>query len=160
MVARGIRDLAAALAAERFHVTIETAGTRPAEGIACDLASISPKLANSTPAPGTASPGWIARHEAERWQPAVVAGWLARYPFQLKFVVRGEADYAEVRRCLDDLAGAGAEVPPFKVLLMPEGIDAAELKGREAEVIALSRRHGHRFAPRLHIGWFGHRRGT
>jgi 7-carboxy-7-deazaguanine synthase len=49
MVARGIHSLAEQLRALGKHITIETAGTIPPAGIACDLASISPKLANSTP---------------------------------------------------------------------------------------------------------------
>ena len=52
MVARGIHELAASLRRLGKHITIETAGTVAPGGIACDLASISPKLAYSTPAPG------------------------------------------------------------------------------------------------------------
>src|SRR5882724_8899363 len=49
MVARGIHDLARQFRAAGKHITIETAGTVAPEGIACDLASLSPKLRNSTP---------------------------------------------------------------------------------------------------------------
>ena len=54
--------LCQALRDQRRHITIETAGTlfRP---VACDLMSISPKLANSTPTPRE-SPAWAVRHEA------------------------------------------------------------------------------------------------
>ena len=52
MVAKGIHELAAALRLEGKHITIETAGTVLPGGIACDLASLSPKLSNSTPRTG------------------------------------------------------------------------------------------------------------
>ena len=40
MVAKAIRELASALRGAGYHITIETAGTVPPEGIACDLASL------------------------------------------------------------------------------------------------------------------------
>ncbi|MEZ5430870.1 MAG: hypothetical protein R3F31_06745 [Verrucomicrobiales bacterium] len=39
MVARGIHDLAQAFRERDWHITIETAGTKRPDGIACDLAS-------------------------------------------------------------------------------------------------------------------------
>ena len=70
MIAPDLPALAAALRAEGFHITIETAGTvAPPAGLACDLASISPKLANSTPSAEAAGAGWAARHEASRRRP-------------------------------------------------------------------------------------------
>ena len=54
MVARGIHDLAAALRRAGCHLTVETAGTVGPAGIACDLASLSPKLAHSAPSPALA----------------------------------------------------------------------------------------------------------
>jgi 7-carboxy-7-deazaguanine synthase len=50
--------------------------------VACDLMSISPKLSNSTPAGNFAEP-----HDRLRIQPAVLAELMARYEYQLKFVV-------------------------------------------------------------------------
>src|SRR5258708_930412 len=52
MTARELPELAARLGAAGKHIPIKTAGTIPPNGIACDLASLSPKLAHSTPAPG------------------------------------------------------------------------------------------------------------
>ena len=97
MAARDLHALAAQLRAHGKHLTIETAGTLPPDGIACDLASISPKLANSTPAPGTISDAWVERHERTRLQPGVIRQWIERGDFQLKFVVESEADLAEIR---------------------------------------------------------------
>ena len=49
-----------------LHITIETAGTVFAP-VACDLMSISPKLANSTP-----EGPWAKQHERLRIQPEVL----------------------------------------------------------------------------------------
>src|SRR5947209_7549513 len=49
MIAKEIRELASAVKATGRHITIETAATVPPDGIACDLASLSPKLLNSAP---------------------------------------------------------------------------------------------------------------
>src|ERR1700761_5037529 len=68
MAASEIPALAEQLRAAGRHITIETAGTISPGGIACDLASLSPKLSNSTPAEGAISPGWRERHEALRLQ--------------------------------------------------------------------------------------------
>jgi 7-carboxy-7-deazaguanine synthase len=48
MVAKGIRELASALRAAGKHITIETAATIPPDGIACNLASLSPKPESNT----------------------------------------------------------------------------------------------------------------
>ncbi len=157
MVAKGIRELATALRGAGFHITIETAGTVAPDGIACDLASISPKLANSTPAEGEIDGGWIAKHQRLRRQPDVLRQWIAGYDYQLKFVVAGETDLVEIGGIVGD---AGAEVPPHRVLLMPEGTDPSTLHGRDEMVVDLCTRTGYRFCPRLHIDLFGNTRGT
>ena len=113
MIAREIVELTSGLRAGGRHLTIETAGTVFAP-VACDLMSISPKLANSTPAGE-----WAERHERLRIQLDVVRRLMADYDYQLKFVIARPEDIAEVRelvRALDADAG--------KVILMPEGIDA------------------------------------
>lgn len=157
MVARGIQELAAALRARGLHLTIETAGTVMPDGIACDLASLSPKLAHSTPAAGEIEPGWIARHDRLRLQPEVLRAWLAHCPdYQLKFVVSGEADLEELTALV---AGLGS-VPAHRVLLMPEGRTMEELRARSAWLVEVCKATGHRFCHRLHIELFGNRRGT
>lgn len=156
MIAPEIRPLAAALRDRGYHITIETAGTVPPDGIACDLASLSPKLANSAPG-GRADAAWRQRHEERRWQPAVVRTWLQAHDYQLKFVVAGPADVVEIDRML---AETGAEIPRAQVLLMPEGTSPGVLRERTAWLAGLCRERGFRLAPRMHIEWFGHRRGT
>ena len=68
MIASGITDLAARLATEGRHLTIETAGTIAPDGIFCDLASLSPKLSNSKP-DHRLPESWQKRHERDRLQP-------------------------------------------------------------------------------------------
>jgi 7-carboxy-7-deazaguanine synthase len=157
MIAKELPALAQRLRAAGKHITIETAGTIPPEGIACDLASLSPKLSHSTPQPGEIAPEWIARHEAARLQPAVLREWVTQYPFQLKFVVAREEDLAEIE---DVVASIGAPIPPHKVLLMPEGTDAATLASRRELLVRVCRERGYRFCDRLHVALFGHTRGT
>jgi 7-carboxy-7-deazaguanine synthase len=47
-----------------------------------------------------------------------------------------------------------------KVILMPEGVDAAVLLERSAWLAGLCKQEGFRFSPRLHIDLWGNRRGT
>ncbi|MFT3830885.1 MAG: 7-carboxy-7-deazaguanine synthase QueE [Opitutaceae bacterium] len=157
MLAPELPALAAALRTAGKHLTIETAATIAPGGIACDLASLSPKLRNATPPPEQFGAGWSERHEALRWQPAVVAAWLANYDFQLKFVVASEVDVAEVESLLAHLP---SPPPRHKVLLMPEGTTRETLAARTPWLVALCRDRGYRFAPRLHIEWFGNKRGV
>ncbi|HYC71009.1 MAG TPA: 7-carboxy-7-deazaguanine synthase QueE [Opitutaceae bacterium] len=156
MIAKGIRELAAALRARGHHITIETAATVAPEGIACDLASLSPKLASSAP-DARLDEAWRRRHEALRWQPEVVRAWVDRYPFQLKFVVGSPADVDEVERMLREL---GRDIPRAKVLLMPEGVTVEGLRARAGWLGELCKAHGFRYAPRLHIELYGNKRGT
>jgi len=158
MVAAGIHELADALHAEGMHITIETAATIPPEGIACDLASLSPKLANSSPGSDTLGL-WHERHEATRLQPGVIRKWMEVGSFQLKFVVFKVEDLLEI----EELIAEVGSVPGFtrdRVLLMPEGTDVETLHGRAPLLAELCLEHGFRFSPRLQIELFGNTRGT
>jgi 7-carboxy-7-deazaguanine synthase len=157
MIAPDLPELAARLRAAGKHITIETAGTIPPSGIACDLASLSPKLRHSTPAPGEIAEAWRERHEKLRLQPEVIGGWMAAYDYQLKFVASHEADLGE----LADLLGQLPQRPaPHKVLLMPEGTDMATLEQRRPFLVEACKTHGFRYCERLHVALFGHTRGT
>lgn len=156
MIASGIRELAAALRSRDMHITIETAATVPPAGIACDLASLSPKLRNSSPG-DRLDATWRERHESLRWQPATVAAWMAAHDYQLKFVVAGQDDLVEIEGMLGELP---VRPPASKVLLMPEGVDAAQLRERGYWLAGVCKDCGYRFCPRLHIELFGNRRGT
>lgn len=160
MLARGIHALAERFRDRGWHITIETAGTLPPGGIACDLASVSPKLAHSTPLPGEAPGNWRERHEELRWQPSVVAEWMLAGAYQLKFVVASAADFAEMESMLAVLALRGAPLLPWCVQVMPEGVAAEVLAARREVLLPLCKERGYRFCERRHIEWFGNTRGT
>jgi 7-carboxy-7-deazaguanine synthase len=148
-------ELCAALRSAGHHVTVETAATVYAPA-PMDLASLSPKLSNSTP---TARDGgrFAVAHERQRLNVRTIQRLIDGSPdFQLKFVVSNPADVAEV----DDLLGQIHRWTPSDVLLMPEGIDAAVLGARAGWVIELCKARGFRFCPRLHVALFGNKRGT
>jgi 7-carboxy-7-deazaguanine synthase len=157
MIAKDVRPLAQRLRALGMHITIETAGTVPPKGIACDLASLSPKLKNSTPVMGTINHAWIERHEKLRLQPAVLREWISSYPFQLKFVMERAEDLLEVQQVIES---CGIAIPPWKVQLMPQGTDSTTVHGRDHFLAELCKEHGYRYCNRLHIELFGNTRGT
>jgi 7-carboxy-7-deazaguanine synthase len=156
MIAPGIRELAAAIKATGRHITIETAATVAPAGIACDLASLSPKLLNSAPDP-VEHLAWRRKHEATRWQPDVVRAWIDQYAYQFKFVVSKPEDVEELEHMLLALK---RDIPPHKVLLMPEGTSLEKLRAKAAWLSDLCRQRGYRYAYRLHIELYGNRRGT
>jgi 7-carboxy-7-deazaguanine synthase len=171
MIAPDLPELAATLKKEGKHITIETAGTIAPNNISCDLASLSPKLSNSTPS-SEQDRAWSKKHEAARLQPEVISDWISNYAFQLKFVVSSELDLAEIKGLLSYLetfvapplqrvrSEEGPLVPLHQILLMPEGIDAQTLSSRSPWLIEICQREGFRFCPRLQIELFGHTRGT
>jgi 7-carboxy-7-deazaguanine synthase len=157
MVARGVKELAAALRAEARHITIETAGTVPPEGIACDLASLSPKLSNSTPSANEIDQAWIERHEQTRLRPEILRAWLEAGNYQLKFVYTQPSDLDEIDALIESI---GIPVPPSKILQMPEGTDEAHIAARQMELVSLCTQRGNRYCDRLHIRLFGNTKGT
>lgn len=157
MIAPGMAELAGRLRAEGYHITIETAATVAPAAIACDLASLSPKLLNSAP-DATRHAGWRKRHEATRWQPAVIRDWLdGGYAYQFKFVVASPADLEEIEGML---RAVDRPIPAAKVMLMPEGTSLETLRSRAAWLVDACKAKGYRYAHRLHIELFGNRRGT
>src|SRR5947209_8183444 len=67
-------DLCAGLRERGYHITIETAATvfRP---VVCHLASLSPKLSNSTPWQREGG-RWALRHEQHRLRPDVIRAFM------------------------------------------------------------------------------------
>lgn len=158
MIARDVAQLIGIIRGAGFHLTIETAGTVAFPETGCDLASISPKLANSTPLAGEISTAWIQRHEDSRFQPEVIRNWLERAEeTQLKFVISSESDFQEASQLLAKL---DYPIAPNHVLLMPEGRTMEELRAKSAWLLEICKARGHRFCHRLHIELFGNSRGT
>ncbi len=146
--------LAAGLRARDRHITIETAGTLYLP-VACDLMSISPKLANSLPS-GEQGARWRLRHDRSRHVPAVIRQLARDYAYQFKFVIDTPADCAEVDAYLQEFP----EIDRGCVMLMPQGTDAEALSQRGAWLESYCTQHGLRYCPRKHIEWFGMTRGT
>jgi 7-carboxy-7-deazaguanine synthase len=149
MIAREIVELTQRLRDAGYHITIETAGTvfRP---VACDLMSISPKLANSIP-----EGPFAAQHDRLRLRHPVLAELMARYPYQLKFVIARPHDLEEVRFLRQSLAA-----DPDRVILMPEGVEPEVLRERGLWLAEICKQEGFRFSPRLHVDLYGNRRGV
>jgi 7-carboxy-7-deazaguanine synthase len=149
MIAPEIGPLTERLREAGLHITVETAGTvfKP---VSCDLMSISPKLANSTPAGPFA-----AQHERVRIQTGVLAELILRYDYQLKFVIETPTDVSEAR----DLVGS-LVADPERVILMPEGTEPLRLRERALWLAEICKEEGYRFSPRLHVDLWGSRRGV
>lgn len=140
---------------EQGHtITIETAGTVYRD-LPCDLMSISPKLANSTP---DAASGWAERHETTRLNREPLKQLLQSYDYQLKFVVNPEEgdDLTEIENLLSQLPA----ITNDRVLLMPEGTDSETLHRRQKLLVEPCMVRGWRLSPRLHVDLFGNKRGT
>lgn len=146
-----------------YHTTIETNGTIYREA-AIDLASVSPKLANSTPAPDRDPKGegeWADRHEQRRIQVDTVTELIDAYESQLKFVVREHDDMTEIQELINRVRSkARSTIPNEQVLLMPEGITREELDERRTLVAELAQKYGYRYTPRLHVDLWDDAPGT
>ncbi len=157
----GVGPLTLALRRAGLRITIETAGTiaRPPDRLACDLMSISPKLASSTPREGDPrDPGgvWRRRHEAARINIPALQALIDGFPNrQLKFVVASDPDILEIETLLARLRGWR----PEEILLMPEGV-AMPSDLAWAWLLSRCLPRGWKPCPRLHIALFGNVRGT
>ncbi len=150
MMIPSIAELTQGLRRLGQHITIETAGTLWAP-VECDLMSVSPKLANSTPA----DERWKTIHDERRWRPDVLERLARSYPHQFKFVVKNKGDLAEIKQVVSRLS-----LSRENVLLMPEGVASETLAHRGRWVAEICKSEGFRFSPRLHIDLWGDRRGT
>jgi 7-carboxy-7-deazaguanine synthase len=150
-----IVPLASALRGLGRHLTIETAATIFAPAV-MDLASLSPKLSNSTPHARDAG-RHAAAHDRQRLRIDIIQKFIDTAPdVQLKFVVAGEGDLAEIGTIVAQLTN----IEPADVLLMPEGTDVKTLQSRASWIADSCKRLGYRYCPRLHVELWGNRRGT
>jgi 7-carboxy-7-deazaguanine synthase len=155
MIMPQIIELCESLRRHDLHLTMETAAT-VYQPVSIDLASLSPKLSNSTPWDRDAG-RFADAHERQRINILAIQQFIDTAPdFQLKFVVASETDLLEIRQILDQLK----HWQPSDVLLMPEGTDAATLDARAGWIADVCKRTGFRFCPRLHVALYGHTRGT
>lgn len=147
------------LAFENQHITIETTGRHhiDAKDLKCDLMSMSPKLASSTPS-AEIDAAWNVRHEKRRWNERSQNNFRCnqiQFAHQIKFVVTSPDDMGEIVRIVKEFG-----IESDKVFLMPEGISAEEVKTKADWIIPICKESGFRFTPRLHIDLWGNIRGV
>ena len=136
------------------YITLETGATRY-RPVACDLVSISPKLANSTPRQGPYAQ-FAQTHEKNRLNLNAIKSYMDNYDYQLKFVVEDENDLREIEDILKELPGAARD----KVMLMPQAKTKQEYRKRGPQVAQMCLANGFRYSPRLQVELWGRRRGT
>lgn len=154
LLADGVEELTRRVKDGGYHLTIETAAT-VWKDVVCDLASISPKLSNSTPWDRDGGRRADA-HERQRINLDTIRRFMALSAYQLKFVVDSPTDLPEI----DALVHTLDHVDPSSVLLMPQGVTEPELAARGRWVAEVCKQRGYRFCPRLHITLYGHTRGS
>lgn len=155
MIMPHIGELVDALADRDYHITVETAATvfKP---LRLHLASLSPKLSNSTPHDREGG-RYVRVHEQHRLNTEVIQQFIDTSPdFQLKFVVSDPQDLAEIDALLKRLRGWR----PSDVQLMPQGTSVDELRARAEWINDVCKQTGFRYSPRLHVELYGNRRGT
>jgi 7-carboxy-7-deazaguanine synthase len=153
MIADGIVELTHRLKESGLHITIETAGTVHKD-LVCDLMSISPKLANSTPHERDGG-RWAAQHDRLRYQPDVLKKLMQQFEYQLKFVVTSPQDLGEIESMLQETSADRS-----RVVLMAEGTDPQTIRERAVWLTEICKHEGFRYSPRLHIDVWGNRRGV
>jgi 7-carboxy-7-deazaguanine synthase len=140
-----LAPLATSLRELGFRVEVETNGTiTPTETFAAlvDQWNVSPKLA-------TSGNGDRARH-----RPAVLEWFAARPNAHFKLVITCDDDVTEA----NELALA-LSLPHERVILSPEGVDAATLIDRSRWLAERCQKHGYRLGTRLHVFLWGSERG-
>ncbi|QEF99046.1 7-carboxy-7-deazaguanine synthase [Stieleria maiorica] len=154
LLSPAVTELSRSLMDSGFHLTIETAGTID-KPIPCDLLSLSPKLADSTPDPGQ-HPRWSGLHEQRRMPIETMRTLIdAALAHQVKFVVGDRSQFDEIRQVVDSLG-----VTNDDVFLMPQGVTNAQMDAAIEWLRPLTEAAGYQYCDRMQIRWFGNRRGT
>ena len=127
------------------YCEVETNGTMTPTAEMAEAVSqwnVSPKLGNSS----------VARHRRE--VPSAMNAFRGLDNAYFKFVIAETQDVEEVRDLVDRY-----DLPPRRVVLMPEGVTSRVLQERGAWVAEACALHGFRFSIRLHILLWGNERG-
>lgn len=137
-----------------LHVTIETAGTIDRD-LGCDLMSISPKFASSTP-DAAEHPRLAELHQQRRMPLETMRRLIDRSEdAQLKFVVDSPADYPELISIAEAL-----QADPADVWVMPQGSTIEAMDAAAQWLKPWCESHEFRYCDRMQIRWYGNRRGT
>jgi 7-carboxy-7-deazaguanine synthase len=141
-----LEPLLATLKAAGFFIEVETNGTiapSPRMVELVDCFNVSPKLSSSL-----IELSKRVRAESLRAFARTDKAWF-------KFVISDPKDLVEVEAVVSEFS-----ITRDRVILMPEGIDAATILARSRWLIELCKEKDLRFGTRLHILVFGNRRGT
>lgn len=128
------------------RVEVETAATvTPSPALIQRVTqwNVSPKLGSSGNAPD------------KRWVEPTLATFAGLDNAYFKFVVAGEDDLAEAAALVRELA-----VPPGRVWLMPEGVEASVLLERSRWLAQACAERGYNLGLRLHVLLWGDERGV
>ncbi len=152
-------ELAEKLKLRQKYITLETAGTLW-RNISVDLASISPKLSNSTPHDGQGG-AFAKAHESTRTDIPTLMQFARSTTIkhrQWKFVICSPEDITEMETLLAQLPELARQQD--NIFLMPEGISADEIQKKGVWLAELCKTRGYRFGARLHISLYGNQRGV
>lgn len=150
----------------RGLITLETEGSHfVATYPKIDLISLSPKLSNSVPPLGVATPlgktvdaAFIRQHNKWRQNWTAMRKLLAYHKdYHLKIVV--DAAHQEIAQEVEALCGR-LSVPKEKVWLMPAGADRVVVQRNYAFLLSFCVEKGYNFSGRAHIIAFGDKRGV
>jgi 7-carboxy-7-deazaguanine synthase len=154
MIHDDIEPLTERLAGDGYHVTVETNGTVYRD-LPIDLASISPKLASSTPTEDRDPKGdgeWSDRHDERRIDLDALTTLIEHYDHQLKFVVTDGDDLPEIDELVETVRErSDVSIDDETILLMPEGMTSDRLAQTREQTAQLAMEHGYRYTPRLHV---------
>jgi 7-carboxy-7-deazaguanine synthase len=154
MQSNGITQLTKLLKDFDYKITIETAGIFFTD-VYCDLMSISPKLSNSRPI-NSSNHNELKQHDETYSKPDIVQKLMARYNYQLKFVVDTPQDLDEINLYLVNLQN----VIPERVLLMPQATDIITMDQKAQWIIPHCESRGFSYCPRMQIVWYGNKQRT
>jgi 7-carboxy-7-deazaguanine synthase len=125
--------------------------------------SLSPKLQNSIPVPGSyakeidriVTPQDKKIHVKNYRNIASLKNWIYWFDYQLKFVVSDQEELEEIELLIDEI-GADRK----KVYLMPEGATREQLESRRKWVYETCLRLGYNYTDRLHILVYNDKKGV
>lgn len=143
---RVLAPLLDTLRREGFFIEVETNGTiAPSAALlgVVDCFNVSPKISNSLV------------EEGVRTRPDALRAFVRSGKAWFKFVVCEGKDIEEVEAMLSRFG-----IPRDRVMLMPEGVDAASLLERSRWLAEVCKERSLRISLRLHILLYGNRRGT
>jgi 7-carboxy-7-deazaguanine synthase len=146
-----------------YHITLETEGSTFVSDCHIDLLSLSPKMSNSLPKPGTLSPlgkkvtdRQRQKHDRMRQNYDAMEKWIdASEDYQFKPVMSSVEDWDEILSLIERLS-----IPFHKVWVMPAGGTEDELQQRRQQIMEFAWQNGVNYTDRMHITAYGTKRAV